>query len=381
MRNKLIPLILTGVLLIALISCGGGKGGDNEPNNTIDQASKITLAQPFSTKITPVGDNDWFKVEIPEQGYLKVQASNIPEEIGLEVAFALYQEWEGEKIKYIREWHRVPDAVFIPKAGTYYFVIKDDYDDKESKNPIEMKVDFLKEFDPNEPNNKPEDAKLVQLNSVINPAIYPTGDQDWLKVKVEKQGYLLLKSKNVPEDIVPQIKYTIYDEWSEPKIKEIKDWHHIPDSCSVINTGEYYILLHDDFDDRSSETTFELKIDFLEEMDQYEPNDNFKDAKSVNRGDTLKLAIFPKGDYDYFKIKLEEENKIKFMAKDFASNIVPEIRIYILNPENPNKLTKVIDWKRCPVEFELEVDKDYFFLVHDDYDDRSSPKLFELKIE
>lgn len=380
MGKKVISLIWVGVLLIGLISCGG-KGGDSEPNNTIEQAVKITLAQPFSMKVTPVGDWDWFKVDLPEQGYLKVQASNIPEEIGLEVAFALYQEWEGEKTKYIRDWHRVPDAVFIPEAGTYYFVIKDDYDDRESNNSIEIKVDFLKEFDPNEPNNKAEEAKLVEFNSVVKPAIYPTGDQDWFKIKVEKQGYLLLKSKNVPEHIVPEIKYTIYDEWLDPKIKVIRDWHRIPDACSVINTGVYYILLHDDYDDRSSETSFELKIDFLEEMDKYEPNNNFKDAKSVNRGDTLKLAIFPTSDHDYFMIKLEVENKIKFMAKDFASEIVPEIKFYILNPEDPNELKEVTEWKRCPAEFELEVGKEYYFLVHDDYDDRSSPKPFELKIE
>ncbi len=383
MRLKYIKLtkVLTVLLVLIFIGCGGGKaGGDKEPNNKIEQANDITLGQPFSLTINPKGDMDWFKVNLAEQGYLKVQASQVPEEIGLEIVFALYQEWEGKKEKRLRGWRRLPDALFISEAGTYYFVIKDDHDDASSGKPAQIKVDFLKEFDPTEPNNGPEDAKEIEFGADLKIAVYPVEDQDWLKVKVEKQGYLTIKSKNVPEGITPEVKYFVFDEWADPKVKTIRDWKRLPDACFVSEAGEYFMLLHDDHDNGASETPYDLKIEFLDEMDQYEPNDDFKDAKIIKQGDTINLAIFPTGDQDYYKIKPSKAGKIKFLAKGF-SDIVPEIRLYVLDTKDPSKLKHSSDWKKCPAEFDVELGKEYFVLIHDDYDDASSPKPFEIKVE
>ncbi|MBA7516614.1 hypothetical protein ES705_08662 [subsurface metagenome] len=383
MKSKYIKFMraLIGLLVLIFISCAGGKGeGDKEPNNKIEQANDITLGQPFSLTINPKGDMDWFKVNLPEQGYLRVQASQVPEEINLEIVFALYQEWEGKKEKRLRGWRKLPDALFISEAGTYYFVIKDDYDDASSGKPAQIKVDFLEEFDPTEPNNAPEQAKPIEFGADLKIAVYPVKDQDWLKVKVEKQGYLTIKSKNVPEGITPEVKYFVFDEWADPKVKTIRNWKKLPDACFVPDAGEYFMLFHDDYDDKASETPYDLKIEFLDEMDQYEPNDDFKNAKTIKRGDTINLAIFPTDDRDYYKIKIAKGNKIKFLAKDF-SDIVPEIRLYVLDTKDPSKLKHSSDWKRLPAEFDVALGKEYFVLVHDDYDDASSPKLFEIKVE
>jgi len=385
MRNRgkwMLTLSFTALLLVMFFGCKGGAGvkGEKEPNNTIDKACEITLGQPFSITIKPEGDMDWFKVKLPEQGYLRVQANGIPEELGLECSFALYEEWEGKKEKRLRDWHKFPDALFVSKAGTYYFLIHDDYDDKTSNKTIQIKADFLKEFDPTEPNNKPEEATLVEFGSDIKTAVYPVGDQDWLKVKAEKQGYLSIKSKETPEGITPEVRYSIFDEWADPKTKEIRNWEKLSDACFIPKAGYYFIQLHDDYDDAASETPYDLRIEFIEEMDEYEPNDDFKEAKSVKRGDIIKAAIFPTDDRDYYKIDVAQGNKIKFMAKDF-SDIVPEIRLFVLNKENPNELTEFSDWEKLPAELDVEEGRKYFILLHDDYDDASSPKPFEISIE
>ena len=123
--KNLLKLLFLSIIVLNFNSCST-KGGDKEPNNSIDQAIAINLDEQFTIKINPKGDVDWFKVDVPEQGYLKVQANQVPEEIGLEIAFAKLQEWEGKKQKTIRGWHKLPDALFIEEAGTYYFVLQDD---------------------------------------------------------------------------------------------------------------------------------------------------------------------------------------------------------------------------------------------------------------
>ena len=380
-QNRSILFFLIFILTAAIFTSGCGGGGaskEKEPNNSIDQANEITLGKPFSIKITPLKDIDWFKVNLIEQGYLKVQASQVPEGLVLEVAFALFQEWEGKKEKWLRKWHKLPDALFIPKAGTYYFAILDDYNDRESKEPIQIKVDFIPEYDAGEPNNSPEVATTIEFGTTVKPVIFPTGDNDWYKVNVTKQGYILVKSKDVPEGIVPEIYYATYDEWAKPKIQKIRGWHKLPDACAVTKPGEYYIPLIDDYNDRSSETPFSFLIDFLDEIDINEPNNDFKLAKSVSRGDTLKLAIFPQGDNDYYKLKIEAGNKIKFMAKDYAG-IVPEIRLYTLN-EN-DKLDVASNWKKLPAEVDVIPGTEYYLLIHDDYGDQGSQQVFEFRIE
>jgi hypothetical protein len=381
--KKFVCLLVLLLIVLSWIGGCGGKGGegDKEPNNSIEEAGEVTLDESFPIKINPTGDVDWFKVGLSEQGYLKVQAGECPEELNLEVAFALYKEWEGEKEERIRGWNRLPDAMFIPEGGTYYFAVKDDYDDASSGKAIQIKAGFLKEFDPLEPNDKPEEAKLVEAGSIVKPAVYPTGDVDWLKVKLEGQGYLILKSNNVPEGIIPEASYFLFDEWADPKVKEIGGWKKFPNACVIADSGEYYIKLHDDYDDAESETPYDLKIEFLEEMDKNEPNDDFGNAKSINRGDTLIVAIFPSKDRDYYKIKTTDAQNLKFLAKGFSDDIIPEIKLMVLDENNPSSLKEASAWKRLPADFEVEANKEYFVLLHDDYDDVGSPEAFQLIIE
>jgi hypothetical protein len=41
----------------------------------------------------------------------------------------------------------------------------------------------------------------------------------------------------------------------------------------------------------------------------------------------------------------------------------------------------VSDWKELPAEFEVSTTQEYYILLHDNYDDTSSPKLFTIRIE
>lgn len=373
------------ILILAAVAFGcankGGKFGDIEPNNTIEEAHPVKFVEPFPVTIDPVGDQDWFKAEIKEPGYLKVQASNIPQGLALEAAFGLYQEWEGKKEKRLRNWHKLPDALPVSKEGTYYFVVGDDYNDKSSQKSFQLKVDFLKEFDFQEPNDTPQEAKPVEIGKEITLAVYPVGDQDWLKVTAPGQGYLVVYSKGVPEGIVPEVRYSGYDEWAEPKVKGIRDWRKLPDGCFIPKAGEYYILLQDQWNDGCSETPFTIKIDYLEEMDIREPNNDFKDAKEIKRGDTLRVALFPTGDVDYFKIKNAKGKKLSFLAKDVPEGIAPEMQLYKIDPNNAEKLKECGAWQKLPAQFEIEENQEYYVLLHEQWNDAGSPKTFLLKVE
>lgn len=377
---KKLAVPLNSMLLAILISCGGGAGGsDKEPNSTIEEAVPINLGEAFSISIDPQGDYDYFMVDVKEQGYLKVQASEVPDGITPEVTFALYEEWEGQKEKHLRNWNRLPDALHIIEPGTYYIVLHDDYDDQSVSENFQIKADFLPEFDDGEPNNTVENATENAFTE-IKLAIYPHYDVDWYKVVAPGQGYITVMSNNVPEGINPEVYYAVYDEWADPKVQELRHWRNLPDACFVADSGDYYLLFHDDYDDAGSESLMDMKIQFLEEMDKYEPNNSQEFAKTVTKGDTLSIAIYPTGDYDYFKIRLGQNEKIKLMAIGYE-NFTPEVILQIINPSDPNEMMNISGWQQLPAEFEISAANEYYLLFHDDYDDAGSPKPFLVRIE
>ncbi len=380
MKKKLIlgafaPL----ALCVFLTACGGG-GADNEPNNTIEEASEIVLDEPFEIKIDPKDDVDWFKVNVSEQGYLLVQANNTPENLNLEARFALYEEWEGKKGKEIKGWTDIPAVLHVPEAGTYYFAIIDDYNDEASTDPISIKVEFVSEFDDFEFNESPETAKELEFGKAQKIYIYPKGDKDWFKVHMDKKGYIKTMIKNSQEEVVPEIKFIKVDDWASDEQKELRGWGKFPNACYVADTGMVYLLIHDDYDDAGSKGELELKVDFIDDIDVNEPNEIHDSAKTVSRNDTLNLAIFPSGDKDFYKIQVDEGNKLSFMAKDFSDDIVPEIKLYTLDTLE-NKLTEFSGWEKFPAEIEVETRTLYYFMIHDDYDDKGSEKLFQVLVK
>ncbi len=379
MKNYLVILMLAAVVF----GCTGknGKNGDAEPNNTIEEAGSITPGELFQATIHPRGDRDWYKVEVDEPGYIRIQASDVPEELRLEVAFALYDQWEPDKEKSLRNWHRLPDALPVYEAGTYYFVIIDDYNDQASEKAFQLKVDFLEEFDEFEPNDNPEDAKSVEFEKELNVGIYPVGDRDWFKVNAPEQGYLVLSSKDVPEGIQPEVRIALYDEWADPKVNVLQNWRNLPAACFIPDSGEYHLTLIDDYNDACSEIPFKIKIDFLEEMDAHEPNDDFKDAKTIERGDTLQVAVFPTGDQDYFKINTGNSKELTFLTRDVPGGINPQIRLFTIDPDDMDKLAAYSKWKKLPVTFEVEENKEYYVLLIDDYNDAGSREVFMIRVE
>jgi hypothetical protein len=369
--------IFTGLFL--LFSCGGGNVG--EPNNSIEEANQVNLDKPFNMKIDEKGDIDWYSIELPSQGYLKVLAKNIPEEIEPEGAVAVYKEWQGDKGEFMKSWTKIPFAVAIPEKGPYHIAIIDNYNDKMSKDAFEVKFSFLDEFDNYERNNEPKDAKEVAFDKEYKSAIFPRGDNDWFKIKTEEQGYLTVKARNIPEELELETRYVKYDEYNPDEIEVIRNYGKLPYSTAVPEPGEYFFHILDNYNDKESEHLFNWKVEFTPEMDMSEPNDDIKNAKILKEMDTLKLAIFPKGDVDIYKVKTTKTGVLSLKAKDYE-RIEPEARLFTRDTTGKDKLVEVGNWEKLPTELKIpDTKNEYYVKFIDNYNDAESPKVFTVKAE
>lgn len=346
-----------------------------ETNDSPKTATRVSPGQALSPAIFPVGDADWFKIKVDQNGYLQVQARDVPGGLKPQVKFSTYDEWDGEKV--IRNWRYLPDACAVT-PGEFYICLIDDYNDAASPESFPLRIDLIPEMDLGEPNNSPKDAMEVKPGQTVNPAIFPTGDQDWFVISVEKRGYLQVTARDVPRDIKPQVRFITWDEWEGEKV--VRNWRYLPDGCAV-EPGKYYICLIDDYNDAFSPQTFPLRIEFLEEMDPAEPNDDFKQSKPFQPGETKTMTIYPTGDRDYYSVQLSQTSRIRLQAQDVPRNIGLEVSLWTPKAANPDELDRVEGYKKLPAEFNLEAGKEYFLLFIDDYNDASSPETFRVRME
>src|SRR5690625_3013645 len=128
-----------GVLAISVmvVSCNStnksdGKSDIGEPNNSILEAGLLESGKTYTMKIDSVGDVDWYGLAVPEQGYVSVQAKQVPDNINLNVRFAHKQAWKTEKQQWITGWSKVPKTIPVRKPDTLYFAVIDDYNNESS---------------------------------------------------------------------------------------------------------------------------------------------------------------------------------------------------------------------------------------------------------
>ncbi|MDZ7718809.1 MAG: hypothetical protein U5K72_08345 [Balneolaceae bacterium] len=354
------------------ISCGGN-GGDSvgEPNNNIMQANIPSWEKPINMKIDSVGDVDWFGLPVEGQGYVSVQARQIPDEIGLRVRFAHRQPWESTKHQWVNDWRELPTAVPVSATDTLFFAMQDDWNDEASDESVEIRAQFIPEFDKQEPNNSLGQATEMETGESNNAYIYPNGDHDYFKVQVDKQGYLVARANKVPEDLNLRVKYLTYDEWTD-ETEQLRDFGELPYGLFIAEAGEYYLQLIDDWDDASSQDPIQWKVDILPEMDRHEPNNSMETATPFAIGDTLHPAIFPVNDQDYFKVTPAANTTLQIRATELQ-DIVPVMRLY---EKQDMDYKEVEDWKELPTTFELDGGTTYLLQMQDDWNDARRPEEF-----
>ncbi len=371
--------IITMVFVFLVVSCGPSKDNASiEPNDEIYQANTISLGTEFSMAIYPEGDVDWYEVEVPGQGYLQVLVRDVPDGIGTPRArLATFDEWGEQQENYLTDFLRTPCAMHVLEEGNYFVRINARSPRQYSEDEFYVKFNFVEEFDPHEPNNSVEEAVELEFGEEYKSAIYPRYDEDWFKFRVEEQGYLQTKARNVPDNLELRAYYAIYDEYGEEKVDVIRGIERLPTAVAVTEPGDYYVVLNDRRGRNESKDLFNWKVNFIPEMDKYEPNDHFTDAKEIGLNDTIQIAIFPKGDKDFFKINPENTGKLRIMSRNHG-DIDPTVAFYSLDPDDPNKLKELKSKSRLPAEFEIEEIDQYYLKISDRRHRNESQDLFDV---
>lgn len=365
---------------VMVVSCNStnksdGKSDIGEPNNSILEAGLLESGKSYDMKIDTIGDVDWFAIPVSGQGYLDVSAKNIPDGMNLVIRFSEKEEWEQTKEKWITGELSLPATIPVYKPDTIYFMLKDKYHATASEEDIAFRAEFIEEFDSYEPNNEAEDAQMVSTGEVVESAFFPTSDVDWFKTKVDSSGYLMIQARSIPDNIQVETRFAKRpDNFSDAAY--ISGGLNLPAAIQVTEPGEYYFYLKDRYNANMSQDMAEWKIDFITEIDTTEPNNSFDQAYRLAVNDTVKVAIFPQGDTDYFSLTPEFNSTLRIAAK-YPKDLRPEVQLY---KEEDFEQVPIGNWQELPLNIEVEANQKYYIRLHSRHDSNASrePVLFSV---
>lgn len=227
-----------------------------------------------------------------------------------------------------------------------------------------------------EPNDKIKEANKVKLGDVIKMSIDEKGDVDWYKVEVTEPGYLQVSTNDLPKNLELVVRFAKYSEWGGSKEVYLTDFSETPCAVSVVDTGTYYILVADQWNQNFSEEELSLKIDFIKEFDEFEPNNDPISAQGVEFGKEYKSAIFPKDDEDWFSVKTLEQGYLEVKAKGVDENFELAISLAQIDEYAENPLIFIKEHISLPSGFAVVEPGKYYIAFSEIWHSAESQTLF-----
>ncbi|BBM86683.1 CARDB domain-containing protein [Candidatus Uabimicrobium amorphum] len=163
---------------------------ENEPNNSKEQAQLLRPGNTVSLKIGKFRDQDWFSFQLKEPAQVTLFMAKLPIEISMQVMNAAgkvignYNQYAGHDIRWVGHY----------KAGKYFIRILEWGNNGFSPQEFKLKMTSQTAADPLEPNDNKALARDISVGQHMRGLIFPVGDKDFFRVKVDRPGRVQLVS-------------------------------------------------------------------------------------------------------------------------------------------------------------------------------------------
>ncbi|WP_282118030.1 hypothetical protein [Maribacter aquivivus] len=230
-----------------------------EINNSCTSAKEISLDTEIKAAIYPEDDVDNFKFTTTEEGVLKIELFNIPENINLDVTLRSFSDCTELLSDVNNDIGEGLTLYYTAEAGDYVLEINDRFNDSFNVDLYSVNVS-LDTSDIYEINNSCSSAKDIEINTEVNTAIYPEDDVDFFQFTVTEAGNVDILLYNVPDNI--NLEVTLR---SSPDCLEIaKEINNTEGEglslMSTLEPGIYILEINDRFNDSFNSSFLNFKI-------------------------------------------------------------------------------------------------------------------------
>lgn len=180
-----------------------------EDNNSFALATTLPVPANIQAYIIPVGDPDYYRVQVPEKVDSLLILCNPPANKNLDMVIDLYSASQSALATENKNGMNQGELMIYlnPPAGTYYIRITDNGNNDSSSTPYSLQVDVSYQDstvdtpnpDPYEENNSFEQATVFVPDSNYSAYIFPAGDPDYYRFsRSTSSSKILLQVSQAP---------------------------------------------------------------------------------------------------------------------------------------------------------------------------------------
>ena len=307
-------------------------GSAEEPNDTLETATRLSLGTDQTFTVDGWGDEDWFTFEAApkagETANYTLRLLDFQTDYSDELVYNVYAP-DGSVVSRGTEVNfRHMAQLACTQQGRYAVRVYTTNRMQISRNPLRIRVDEGG-LDPYEPNDTWQTAAPITSGEPIPYVLSNTADQDWFSFTVPEG------SMTMALDMEKGITYSLYDGASLAQGEK----GYLTDSAKYHFTvpGTYYLCLAAAPGSNVSEELRTMTLTLTRDRD-VEPNDTRKTAAPVFEGIPQTFCISAPNDCDWFRLEVPEDAaRLMLEVENASSNLECALyreKDFLLNGEN-----------------------------------------------
>lgn len=293
-----------------------------EPNGSFGTRADLPLNDTVEFALLPGADQDWFGVDVDDQGALTLALEGAPPQ-NIQPVVRL---WNADRSA-PTGWIELNQATELHLAapGRYALEIRESGGDASAAERLRMVPQFSPTGDAHEPNPIFGQAAAIPSSGLLSASIFPAGDVDWYRIDVPDQGTLTLSDAKTAGDVGLRVRL-----WNADK-SALTGWLDFRDGAvafDLANPGGYALEIRDLTDRNAAVAPYTLAMDFAATGEATEQNGRFGLAAELTPGDPLEGAVLPKADADWRRLHVSNRGLLSLRPETVPEGIQLEIRLW-----------------------------------------------------
>lgn len=312
---------------------------EKEPNDSLQNAYNVDLNKTYTGNLQSSRDNDYFKVELPSQGELKVNFQHDQVSSGSWKFYILDSNNKVLTDKYSGGEDISVDSLSLRlPTGTYYVkVVSSTFNDTDYK--FTLHFSGTDQFSENEPNDSLQTAYSIETNKTYTGNLQSSRDSDYFKFNLTSAGKVTI---NFQHEQVNNGSWKLYVLDSNNKTmtekSSGKDEINVSSSSLRLAAGTYYVKIGSY---NFNNSNYKITVNYSPEDGTFEsePNNLISMANSIDFNKTYTGNIQSSDDRDYFMFNMTTPGKITVNFKhEQVSN--GSWKIYVFDSNNKELTSK-----------------------------------------
>ena len=283
----------------------------NEPNQDAESARTINLNQQVSGLIWPVGDRDFYRLEVKQAGILRLSDMHTSLQRHVKIYSSLGKQLAAQG-GYAGKPLALEHAV---TPGVYLVEMQEWGNNDASLEPYRLSVEMMPDdgvVDPVQVPGEMRAARSLPSHIWFASTLLPVGDRDLFSVNIPGAGVLRMQSKGPMQRHLKvfDAKGKLLQEVGGYENKSVElNWH-------ANGPGTVFVSIEEWGNNSYSALPYTMRVWFerADEIDYQQRNENFDQATPLVPGDTVYGSYLPIGDQDFYAVDIDFPGMLEVSA-------------------------------------------------------------------